>query len=148
MFKISIGRFAESGMELTAEAIHAEVVRFAGLLSSRGIQSVRVWCSWNPDLPEDSPLQSPNEILPPRMALDFFNAAVQNGVWAYGDSWNRAGIDAIDGSFTFFLGNDKDIRVETTNQDLLDAVRSAWSSTGYKIHEHDGKPPLGHTTES
>ena len=67
------------------------------------------------------------------------DAAVKNGVWTYGDVWNRSGIDALDDSFKFFLGNDKNINLETENHRLLEATRSAWTRAGYEIYEGDGK---------
>jgi len=132
---ISTGRLEDCLTELTADAIRAEVHRFARLLCTAGARAVKVWCSWNPDLPHDSPLQSPKAIIPPDLVLDFFETAVRNRVWAYGDVWNRAGIDAVDGSFRLFLGNDKDISLDSEIQDLLDATRSAWVSAGYEVHE-------------
>jgi hypothetical protein len=121
--------------ELDAAAIRREVERFARLLSATGVEGVRVWCSYNPDLPDDSPLQSPERIVPPEGVTPFFEEAVRDGVWAYGDVWNRAGVDALDGSFTFFLGNDKDLTLETDDHRLLDVTRSAWLEAGYEVSE-------------
>src|SRR5437879_473860 len=87
---------------LDASSIRREVERFAGLLRTVGVPAVRVWCSYNPDLPDESPLQSPERVVAPDAVVPFFDEAMQNGVWAYGDIWNRAGVDALDGSFTFF----------------------------------------------
>jgi len=119
--------------EHNGATIRLEVVRFIELLSAEGVQTVRVWCSWNPDLPDDIPLQSPEEIISPGLVPTFLDAAVKNGVWTYGDVGNRAGIDALDGSFKFFLGNDKNINLETENHRLLEATRSAWINAGYEI---------------
>src|SRR5436305_3402866 len=99
--------------ELDAAAIRREVARFARLLFATGVESVRVWCSYNPDLPADSPLQSPVRIVPPEEVTAFFDEQVRNGVWKYGDVWNRAAVEALDGSFDFFLGNDKDLTLKT-----------------------------------
>jgi hypothetical protein len=96
---------------------------------------VQVWCSYNPELPDDSPLQSPQRIVPPEAVMDFFDEAVVNGVWEYGDTFNRAGIDALDWLFTFFLGNDKDITLKTDDHRLLDETRLAWLEAGYEIWE-------------
>ena len=126
-----IGRKAE----LDAAAIRREVERFSNLLSATRIGGVRVWCSYSPDLPDDSPLQSPERIVPPEGVMGFFDEAVRNGVWGYGDVWNRAGVDALDGSFTFFLGNDKDLTLKTDDDRLLDETRSAWLEAGYEICE-------------
>src|SRR4051812_35431505 len=71
--------------ELDAAAIRREVERFARLLSATGVKSVRVWCSYNPDLPDDSPLQMPQRSVPPEAVTDFFDEAVRNNVWTYGD---------------------------------------------------------------
>jgi hypothetical protein len=120
---------------LDATSIRNEVHRFAQALRSHGVEAVRVWCSYNPDLPDDSPLQSPEEQVAPASIVPFFDQAVQNGVWSYGDIWNRAGIDSLDGSFSFFLGNDKDIRLGSSDALLLDEVRSAWTTAGYKVVE-------------
>ena len=132
---ISTSRCKDSIALHDEETIRREVVRIAELLSASGVEFVRVWCSWNPDLPEDSPLQSPEEIIPPSDIPTFLDTCVKNGVWNYGDAWNRAGIDAIDGSFKFFLGNDRDIRLETENPHLLDSTRSAWICAGYEVYE-------------
>src|SRR2546421_9156888 len=105
MKSIGTAWFKGRTVELDAAAIRREVERFARLLSATGVESVRVWCSYNPDLPDDSPLQSPQRIVSPEAVTAFFDEAVRNGVWKYGDMWNRAGVDALDGSFTFFLGN-------------------------------------------
>jgi hypothetical protein len=121
--------------ELDAEAIRREVDRFARLLAATGVRGVRVWCSYNPDLPDDSPLQSPERIVTPDAVTAFFDEAVRNGVWMYGDVWNRGGVDALDGSFTFFLGNDKDLTLETDAKSLLDGTRSAWLEAGYEVSE-------------
>lgn len=123
--------------ELDAAAIRREVERFARLLAATGVEEVRVWCSYNPDLPDDSSLQSPTRIVPPDGVMAFFDEAVRNGVWTYGDVWNRAGVDALDGSFTFFLGNDNDITLETDNQRLLDKTRSTWLEAGYEISSRE-----------
>lgn len=123
---------------LPREAIRTEVIRFSGLLSALGVPAVRVWCSYNPDLPDDSALQSPDRIVPPDAAPAFFDAAVRDGVWTYGDNWNRAAIEALDGLFVLFLGNDKDVRLETGDRSLLDPMRSAWQSEGYYVRQHDG----------
>lgn len=132
---ITTAFFAGRTAELDAAAIRGEVQRFAGLLRSAGVNAVRVWCSYNPDLPDDSPLQSPQRDVPPDAVVPFFDEAVRNGVWTYGDVWNRAGIDAPDGSFKFFLGNDKDLSFGTDDPRLLDAVRSAWRAAGYEVIE-------------
>jgi hypothetical protein len=121
--------------KLDAAAIRQEVEGFADLLSATGVGSVRVWCSYNPDLPDDSPLQSPERIVPPGAVTAFFDEAVRNGVWMYGDVWNRAGVDALDGSFTFLLGNDKDLTLETDDHRLLDGTRLAWVEAGYEVSE-------------
>jgi hypothetical protein len=134
MPKIAICRFDDCVSELSAETIRSEIVRFTELLRKVSIQTVRVWCSWNPDLPEDSPLQSPDETIPPHLILDFFDAAVRNGIWIYGDGFCRAGIDAVDGSFHFLIGNDKDISLDTEKHNLLDAIREAWVSAGYEVY--------------
>ena len=123
--------------ELDAVAIRCEIERFARLLSASGVESVRVWCSYNPDLPDDSPLQSPQRIVPPKEATAFFDEAVRNGVWKYGDVWNRAGVDALDGSFTYFLGNDKNITLETDDRHLLDETRSAWLEARYEVSSEE-----------
>lgn len=119
--------------ELDAAAIRKEVERIGCLLSAMGIGRVRVWCSYNPDLPDDSPLQSPERIVTTEAVTTFFDQAVRNGVWKYGDSWNRAAIVALDGSFTFFMGNDKDITLETDDERLLQETRSAWRDAGYEV---------------
>jgi hypothetical protein len=121
--------------QLDADAIRREVERFVALLSGRGVGAVRVWCSYNPDLPDDSPLQSPERIVPPGMIVAFFDEAVCNGVWEYGDTWTRAGVDALDGSFTFFLGNDKDLTLETDDYRFLQETRSACLEAGYEVSE-------------
>ena len=110
-------------------------MRFARLLSTRGVGGVRVWCSYNPDLPDDSPLQCPERIVLPEEVTAFFDEAVLNGVWKYGDVWSRAGVDALDGSFTFFLGNDKDVTLKTDDILFLNQTRSAWLEAGYEITE-------------
>jgi hypothetical protein len=135
MKSIGTAWFKGRTAELNATAIRQEVERFAHLLSANGVGSVRVWCSYNPDLPDDSPLQSPERIVSPEEVTAFFDEAVSNGVWTYGDVWNRAGIDALDGSFTFFLGNDKDLTLETDDKRLLDGTRSAWLKAGYEVSE-------------
>ncbi len=94
---------------------------------------MRVWCSYNPDLPDDSPLQSPERIVPPEGIIAFFDEAVQNGVWTYGDVWNRAAVEALDGTFDFFLGNDKDLTLKTDDDRLLNEMRSAWLEAGYEV---------------
>lgn len=113
MKAIGTAWFKGRTVELDAATIRREIERFARLLSATGFASARVWCSYNPDLPDDSPLQSPQRIVPPEEITTFFDEAVRNSVWKYSDVWNRAGVDALDGSFTFFLGNDKDITLET-----------------------------------
>jgi len=118
--------------ELDAVAIRREVERFARLLAATRVGGVRVWCSYNPDLPDDSPLQSPERIVPPEGITAFFDAAVRSGVWTYGDVWDRAGVD---GSFTFFLGNDNDLTPKTDDRRLLDQTRLAWLEAGYEISE-------------
>jgi hypothetical protein len=133
MKSIGTARFKDRQAELDEAAIRCEVERFARLLSALGVDKVRVWCSYNPDLPDDSPLQSPDRVVPPEAITTFFDEAVRNGVWTYGDVWNRAGVDAVDGSFTFFLGNDKDITLETNQPRLLDETRLAWIEAGYEI---------------
>jgi hypothetical protein len=135
MKSIGTAWFKGRTSELDAAAIRREVERFARLLSAAGVGSVRVWCSYNPDLPDDSPLQSPERIVPPEGITAFFDEAVRNGVWKYGDVWNRAGVDALDGSFIFFLGNDKNLMLETDDACLLDESRSAWLEAGYEISE-------------
>jgi hypothetical protein len=105
------------------------------LLTTHGMPVVRVWCSYNPDIPDESPLQSPSRVVAPDAVVSFFDEAVQNGVWTYGDSWNRAGVDALDGSFKFFLGNDKDLRLGSNNARLVDEIRSAWDAAGYEVIE-------------
>ena len=120
---------------LDGTAIRREVERFAHLLSAVGVAAVRVWCSYNPDLPDDSPWQSPERVVSPNEVTAFFDEAVRNRVWAYGDVWNRAGIDAPDGSFMFFLGNDKDLTLEANDSRLLDGMRSAWLDAGYEVSE-------------
>jgi hypothetical protein len=94
MKSIGTAWFKGCTSELDAAAIRREVERFARLLSVTGLKDVRVWCSYNPDLPDDSPLQSPERIVPPEGVTAFFDEAVRNGVWTYGDVWNRAGVDA------------------------------------------------------
>lgn len=123
--------------ELDAAAIRREVDRFAGLLVTAGVDAVRVWCSHNPYLPADSPLQSPDRIVEPAAVTPFFDEAVRNEVWTYGDVFNRAMIEALDGSFSFFLGNDKDLTLKTNEPHLLDATRSAWLAAGYEVDERD-----------
>jgi len=71
--------------------------------------------------------------------MAFLDTAVANKVWTYGDTWNRAGIEALDGSLRFFLGNDKNIDLESEDHRLLHAVRSRWMGAGYEIYEGDGK---------
>lgn len=122
---------------LDAATIRREVERFARLLSATKVSRVRVWCSYSPDLPDNSPLQSPDRIVSPEEVIAFFDEAMRTSVWEYGDGWNRAGVDALDGSFTFFLGNDKDITLETDNHYLLDETRSAWVNAGYEIHSRE-----------
>jgi hypothetical protein len=136
---ISTTRREDCVTEHTAETIRAVVARFAEQLSAAGVEFVRVWCSWNPDLPDDSPLQSPQETIPPCLVTTFLDAAVKNRVWTYADVWNRAGIDALDGSFKLLLGNDRDINLETQNHQLLDVTRSEWVRAGYEVYEGDGK---------
>lgn len=135
MKSIGTAWFKGRTAELDPAAIRLEVERFARLLSATGVRGVRVWCSYNPDLPDDSPLQSPERIVPPEAVTAFFEAAVRNGVWKYGDVWNRAGVDALDGSFTFFLGNDKDLTLETDDHRLLNETRSAWLEAEYEVSE-------------
>jgi hypothetical protein len=137
MKSIGTAWFKGRTAELDAAAIRREVERFARLLSATGVGRMRVWCSYNPDLPDDSPLQSPERIVPPEAVTAFFDEAVRNGVWKYGDIWNRGGVDALDGSFTLFLGNDKDIRLETDDQRLLDEMRSAWLEAGYEVSSRE-----------
>lgn len=132
---IGTTRFQGQVAELDTATIRREVERFACLLSAAGVGAVRVWCSYNPDLPDDSPFQSPERVVPPDAVTAFFETAVRDGVWTYGDVWNRAGIDALDGSFTLFLGNDKDLTLETDDERLLYAMRSAWLEAGYEVHE-------------
>lgn len=133
MKAIGTAWFKGRTMELNSAAIRREIERFARLLSATGFVNARVWCSYNPDLPDDSPLQLPQRIVPPEEITAFFDEAVRNGVWKYGDVWNRAGVDAPDGSFTYFLGNDKDITLETNDQRLLDKTRSTWLEAGYEV---------------
>lgn len=133
MKSIGTAWFKGRTAELDAAAIRREVERFARLLSTTGVGSVRVWCSYNPDLPGDSALQSPERIVPPEGITAFYDEAVRNGVWKYGDMWNRAAVEALDKSFTFFLGNDKDITLETDNRRLLDEMRSSWLEAGYEV---------------
>jgi hypothetical protein len=135
MKSIATAWFKGSRAELDAAAIRREVERFARLLSATGVDDVRVWCSYNPDLPDDRPLQSPERVVSPEGVMAFFDEAVRNGVWRYGDVWNRAGVDALDGSFTFFLGNDKDLTLQTDDGRLLDETRSAWLEAGYEVSE-------------
>jgi hypothetical protein len=135
MKSIGTGWFKGRTAELDAAAIRRELDRFAGLLSARRLGEVRVWCSYNPELPDDSPLQSPEGIVQPWAVMGFFDEAQQNGVWSYGDVWNRAAVEALDGSFTFFLGNDKDITLETDDHGLLDETRLAWLEAGYEVSE-------------
>jgi hypothetical protein len=135
MKSIGTAWFKGRTAEPDAAAIRREVERFARLLSATGVGDVRVWCSYNPDLPDDSPLQSPERIVPPEGVTAFFDEAVRNGVWTYGDVWNRAGVDALDGLFTFFLGNDKDLTLETADKRLLDGTRSAWLEADYEVSE-------------
>ncbi len=132
---ISTAFLEGSAAQLDSAAIRREIERFAGLIRAVGVQAVRVWCSYNPDLPDESPLQSPERVLAPDEVVSFFDEAIKNGVWTYGDTWNRAGIDALDGSFEFFLGNDKDLRLGTNDARLLDEVRSAWDAAGYEVVE-------------
>jgi hypothetical protein len=56
---ISTGFFKGSAAELDAASIRGEVEHFARLLRTLGVRAVRVWCSYNPDLPDESPLQNP-----------------------------------------------------------------------------------------
>jgi hypothetical protein len=137
MKSIGTAWFKGRTAELDASAIRREVERFARLLAVTGIEQVRVWCSYNPGLPDDSPLQSPERIVPPEGVMGFFDEAVHNGVWTYGDVWNRAGVDALDGSFTFFLGNDKDITLETEDRRLLDEMRSVWVDAEYEVKSRE-----------
>ena len=132
---ISTGYFKGRAKELDAVSIRREVERFAGMLKTAGVPAVRVWCSYNPDLPDESPLQSPERVVAPDAVVPFFDEAMQNRVWTYGDIWNRAGIDALDGSFTFFLGNDKDVRLGTGDARLLNELRLAWDGAGYEVSE-------------
>jgi hypothetical protein len=148
MTGISTTRLENCTTEHTAEEIRRETARFADLLTAVGVPQVRVWCSWNPDLPDDSPLQSPDEIIPPHRLLDFLDTAVKNGVWKYGDNWNRAGVEGIDGTFKILFTNDKTIVLETEDRRLLDATRANWIHAGYEVFERDGRtwnrihPPL------
>ncbi len=135
MRSIGTAWFNSRTAELDAAAIRREVERFARLLAATGTEKVRVWCSYNPDLPDDSPLQSPNQTVSPGAVTAFFDEAVCDGVWKYGDAWNRAAVEALDGSFTFFLGNDKDLTLETDDERLLDQVRSGWLEAGYEVVE-------------
>ena len=137
MKSIGTAWFRGRTAELDSAAIRREVERFARLLCAADVECVRVWCSYNPDLPDDSPLQSPQSIVPPEAVTAFFDEALRNGVWKYGDVWNRAGVDALDGSFTFFLGNDKDITLETDDQRLLDETRLAWYEAGYEVSSRE-----------
>lgn len=132
---ISTGYLKGRSAELDPAAIRREVERFAGLLRAVGVGAVRVWCSYNPDLPDDSPLQSPERVVAPGEVVPFFDEAVRNGMSAYGDNWNRAGVDALDGTFLFFLGNDKDVSLGTNNPRLLDETRAAWVAAGYEVIE-------------
>lgn len=131
MKSIGTAWFKGRTAELDAAAIRREVDRFARILSAKGVGGVRVWCSYNPDLPDDSPLQSPERIVLPEAVTAFFDEAVHNGVWKYGDVWNRAAVE--DKSFTFFLGNDKDITLESDDSLLLDEMRSTWLESGYEV---------------
>lgn len=131
---VLVDRFADGNTRLTADAMRVATTQFLDVLSARGAGVVRVWCSCNPDLPEDSPLQSPQAVIPPSRVPEFLDSAIRSGAWKFADPWNRAGIDAIDGSFTLLLGNDRDIRLNTDDQTLLDAVRSAWVRAGYDVH--------------
>jgi hypothetical protein len=135
MKSIGTAWFKGRTAELDAMAIRREVERFARLLAAVGVEGVRVWCSYNPDLPDDSPLQSPERIGPPEGITTFFDEEARNGIWTYGDVWNRAGVDVLDGSFSFFLGNDKDLTLETDDSRFLDEMRSAWLAAGYEIGE-------------
>jgi hypothetical protein len=124
MKSIGTAWFVGRTAELDAAAIRREVERFARLLCATGVGGVRVWCSYNPDLPDDSPLQSPERILPPQEILGFFDEAQRNGVWKYGDVWNRACIEALDGAFTFFLGDDNDLTLERARPGSKKGTRS------------------------
>ncbi len=132
---ISTGFIKGRAAALDGASIRREVERFADLLTTLGVPAVRVWCSYNPDLPDDSPLQNPERVLAPSAIVPFFDEAVHNGVWTYGDIWNRAAVEALDGSFTFFLGNDKDLRLGSHNPRLLDEIRSSWDAAGYEVIE-------------
>jgi hypothetical protein len=133
MKSIGTAWFKGRTARLDAAAIRQELDRFARLLAATGVSDVRVWCSYNPDLPDNSPLQSPERIVPPEAIIAFFDEAVRNGVWTYGDVWNRAAVEALDKSFDFFLGNDKDITLETDDSLLLDGMRSSWLESGYEV---------------
>jgi hypothetical protein len=135
MNSIGTAWFKGRTAELDAAGIGREVERSARLLAATGVEGVRVWCSYNPDLPDDNPLQCPERIVPPEEITPFFEEAVRNGTWTYGDTWCRAGIDALDGSFTFFLRNDKDLTLQTDDHRLLDETRSAWLGAGYEVSE-------------
>jgi hypothetical protein len=124
--------------EFDAETIKQEIERFARLLSAYGIATVRVWCSHNTELDDDDPFQSPQRTLSPREIISFFDEAAANGSWEYGDTFNRAGIDAVDETFTFFLGNDKDIRLKSRDLRLLEEMRSAWVAAGFEVSVRDG----------
>ncbi|TWT64219.1 hypothetical protein [Rubinisphaera italica] len=137
MKAISTAGLKNHQAELDGAMIRLEVERFTTLLSKAGIESVRVWCSYNPDLPDDSPFQSPEATVPPESVMRFLNDAIRNNVWHFGDSWNRSGIEGVDGSFKFFLGNDKDITLETVVMFLFDRTRTAWEKAGYEIAYHD-----------
>jgi hypothetical protein len=136
---ITTTRRADCVTEHDGDTIRAEIIRFVELLRTAGVPLVRIWCSWNPDLPDDSPLQSPEETIPPHRVTTFLDTAVRNNVWTYGDAWNRAGIEALDGSFKLLLGNDKNIDLESEDHRLLDTVRSQWVRAGYEVYEGDGK---------
>ncbi len=124
--------------EFDAETIKQEIERFAQLLSIYGIATVRVWCSHNPELDDDDHSQAPQRTLSPREIVSFFDEAVASGSWEYGDTFNRAGIDAVDETFTFLLGNDKDIRLKTCDLRLLEELRSAWVAAGFEVSARDG----------
>lgn len=136
---ISTSQLQDRVTEHSGDTIRLGVTEFAQLIARQGVSFVRIWCSCNPDLPDDSPLQSPEEIIPPAMIVSFLDKAVTNSVWSYGDNWNRAGIDALDGSFKLLLGNDKNIVLDTSSAHLFNAVRSAWIASGYEVFEGDGR---------
>jgi hypothetical protein len=140
MHKISTMRLIDGQTLHTAATFRREADGFTAFLSSLCIPAVRVWCGWNPGLPDNSPHQSPEATLPPSQVLEFLDAAVRNGSWNYADNFNRAAIEGPDGSFTFFFGNDRDLSLETDDSRLLDSTRRAWTTAGYEIFE--GQHPI------